>query len=322
MSGRVFIPALAITAGVAALLLFVTLYRFVRLSEYHLHDAPHLAQGSTHVTKKIIGDEEHLTAEAKAQRAKGVSLQDLIKGCGQDFDRVFEGRWRRQIRFQFQIAYFFLVLCFILTLASGGQLLAMAMAPATEYSFWTRAKTGTEGLPAIHKFSSLSDCRAAQKAFEPARLVAQGCGCEDVKPTKQELINRYLLGDEEAGQFARLLGYELPPKSGPATPPAGTGPSPTTGTSATNPAETKGDYRFWFVSNGTLTDEMFPSKEACLRTQSAWSAERNGPIVFPCAEVTEELLKRATEESNNKKEFADQWKQRIEEALRIKGKIK
>ena len=128
MNDRRFIPALAVAAGIAAILLFVAFFRFLRLSESNLHDAPHLARNGQHVTQKIVGDEDHLTPEAKKKRKAGVSLHDLIWGCGQKFDDVFERKRRSDVKVKFQIAYFQLVLCFIIALACTGQLLSIATA--------------------------------------------------------------------------------------------------------------------------------------------------------------------------------------------------
>ncbi len=118
------LPALTVFVVLAAIIVFASFGWFVRMSENYLHDAPFAAKGSHHKTQRIIGSEDHLTAEAKQKRST-VSLKDLIWGCGQDFDRVFERKWRSRIKVRYQLAYFLLVLSVILALASGGRLLEL-----------------------------------------------------------------------------------------------------------------------------------------------------------------------------------------------------
>lgn len=173
---------------------------------------------------------------------------------------------------------------------------------SSEFVFWTRAKTGTDGRLTRHVFSTMEKCLEAEKAFPVKRFLLDDSGCNDRQPTKDELINQYLLGDDQAGEMARVLGYNVPER--------GMGELRIS-------SSTKGDWRFWFISNGKLLDEMFGSLEECLEEQRGWG-RRSGPIVFTCAEVTKELLGRAKEECANAKEFACEWHQMIESSIRIR----
>lgn len=171
-----------------------------------------------------------------------------------------------------------------------------------EFVFWSRTKTGTNGRLARHAFGTLARCTEAAQAFEPKRLLLAGCGCTDRQPSKEELINQYLLGDDTAGEMARVLGFNVPARE----------------EAPTQLPQTKGDWRFWFVNNNTLLDEMFGSREECLKYQRAWDHQRSGPIVFPCAEVNETLLSTAGERRASGVEFAGKWYEMIENALKLK----
>lgn len=172
-----------------------------------------------------------------------------------------------------------------------------------EFAFWARAKTGIGRHLTRHSFRDLEECRKAEEAFQPKRFLLTGCGCNDKQPTKDELINQYLLGDEVAGEMARVLGFNVP-----------TGPEDT----GTRGYQTKGDWRFWFAKDGRLLDEMFGSREECLKYQRHWDHARNGPIVFPCAEVNEDLLILAAEKRSTSVELAAEWHTMIERALEHK----
>lgn len=75
------------------------------------------------------------------------------------------------------------------------------------YDFWTREKSlGGEVTKAFrHSFSTLDECKRAEKEFEPERFRLEGYGCEDAKPSREELLNRCRKGDSTACSILEYL---------------------------------------------------------------------------------------------------------------------
>jgi hypothetical protein len=138
MNSREFIKSLVICLVVAAILLFIAFARFVGLSNRYLQDAPDkIDKNGQPVNKRIIAHEAHLSEFGKEQRRvyeerekKKISLHDMIFGSTEYVPDIFDHDWRSTIRTKYEIAYFFLVLCFIVTIACTGQLLSIAAAKA------------------------------------------------------------------------------------------------------------------------------------------------------------------------------------------------
>lgn len=75
------------------------------------------------------------------------------------------------------------------------------------YEFWTREKSLDGKTTKVFRgatYSTLDECRNAEKAFEPERFRLEGYGCDDPKPPREELQRRCSKGDSTA---CRILDH-------------------------------------------------------------------------------------------------------------------
>lgn len=216
---------------------------------------------------------------------------------------IFQQLTKKQL---YNLSVLFLVLTFLALIATLGAWLIKGKLQDSqqEYSFWSRTKTSAGPHRLIrHSFSTEDECITEEKKFKPYRLLLIGYGCNDPDPDIPRLqLDCNLNNKSDACAMLIELGHVPVPHDG----------KKDGGSSA---GIDDGDWRFWSINNGMLNDERFSDNIECLRVQAGWDEKTYGNIIFPCAKVERQLLRRATEECSNDKEFSCEWKLRIERAL-------